>query len=446
MKYGFFESRITNISSGMTIPFLSNPSVNNNLDIDSIIDSRTFMLKANKTYNIHGGIYSPTPSSGRFTATFKIFKKSNNSEITEFIKEKSYINNVSGYWSINNMPNFHYSPTEDVYLKLFVDSNRIKGGGGNLYTVCSITEIYDNTINIENQYIAKNFDLVGYSQTEVLTEKRWIDGKPIYRIVLGDYIWVKDDINVPYNVNIETLIYKTFLINGVEDSSNSYYVSDSKENRVIYTQSTKSFTIYNNDNSSIIAGSRFKLIVEYTKIEDNSLSPIRTLTINDILPAKTGNEDRLLYLNNSGILEWYKEKQYFLEKTNSNPISISGLSYIVELNEIMSGVSSEMNQGNGFLIPENGIYDFECIFKSTSPLQSNINEIEIIINVNSISKYTLWNDVSNTGNNKGVIASKKMLLTKNDVITILISIRAINNTQNVLQLPRHSIAATRLKI
>ena len=125
--------------------------------------------------------------------------------------------------------------------------------------------IWDNSagatkkVSVEELSLAVNNTVNSYSTEEVNTGKKWIDGKPIYRIVLtttanisgGDTSFGGLQTDVA-NLNIDTVIRA----DGIDNNNRKTY-------RTLYFSSSSGFGPYS---SGMLAGS--KIILEYTKTTD----------------------------------------------------------------------------------------------------------------------------------------------------------------------------------
>lgn len=146
-----------------------------------------------------------------------------------------------------------------------------------------------------------DFEMAPYSTTEQLTERRWVDGKPIYRTVLPPVVWTGNDITIPFDNGLETMVYKTMLINKVETAGESHWVNDTTENRITYNMATKSFVLYYYDGAAWANGTEFVVIAEYTKTADTASSPVRTIKVTDNLPAVTAADvGKTLLIDSNG--------------------------------------------------------------------------------------------------------------------------------------------------
>ena len=463
---GSYENNVTGAVPAVNnfIPFLSLESDLNTIDASQKIDNSTFLLKAGRTYKIEGGLISFTATSGTATTFFKLYNANTSEEIVLDKNTPLYSQTSAGTGLIRNfVPNFYYTPTVDVHLKLKVFSSSLVSCT-NYQTLAIITEYMSKdlalksvTINGKSFDVNNNIDLEGlstlsnYSTTEVLTEKRWIDGKPIYRIVLGDYTWVADDIIVPFDRGQETIVYKTYLMNNVEDASSSHYVSDTSEGRLAYIPSTKTFNIQYYDGAAWAVGYKFKIIVEYTKVSDTAESPVRlvgsgngTAGIVSELPALTGSEGKLLRVNQNGLLEW--KKSYFCSKTNAAAVSYA---YNKTTNMVINSVVSGDNEcsasgvNGGFNAPETGVYSISGDYLNGSPSHVNVTEIYLTVYVNSIVKKQFKKTQISGSTDKSFDFACDLKLEQGDLVTFQIYIWSNSSTvNNNLIVPANSMTFT----
>ncbi len=374
---GSYENNVTGAVPAVNnfIPFLSLESDLNTIDASQKIDNSTFLLKAGRTYKIEGGLISFTATSGTATTFFKLYNANTSEEIVLDKNTPLYSQTSAGTGLIRNfVPNFYYTPTVDVHLKLKVFSSTLVSCT-NYQTLVIITEYMSKDLALKSVTInGKTFDennnidlegistLASYSTEETLTEKRWIDGKPIYRIVLGDYTWAADDIIVPFDRDQETIVYKTYLINNIEEASSSHYVSDTSEGRLGYISSSKTFVIQYYDGAAWAVGYKFKIILEYTKVSDTAESPVRLVgsgngssALVSELPAMVGNEGRLLKVNQNGQLEWFDNSFVGASYQGAATSLVANTSQVINLGTKKYDTHNAV-VGNVFTAPVSGYY------------------------------------------------------------------------------------------
>lgn len=318
----------------VNIPFLNGPGEFNTIDTTQKIDVNTFLLKAGRSYKIEGGVTQVIATGGYITTQFKFYKASDNSSLT-FPNTAShfygYFYGGNSFAFRNYKANGYITPTEDMYVR-FQCTNNTLTGSTNYETEVVITEYMTQDIALAGMKInGKSFDnnnnidleglstLSGYSTNEVLTEQRWIDGKPIYRKVITGNL-ASPAVDVTINTGLSGISNTGHIINTkiaqsdglVRSGASSYYVSDTNECVSYYNQVTGVIIIYVSNSNASYANATYQIVLEYTKISDTASSPVRlvgsgngTAGLVSELPAMVGSEGKLLRVNQNGQLEWF---------------------------------------------------------------------------------------------------------------------------------------------
>ena len=310
------------------IEYLTKSSNLNTIDASQKIDNSTFLLKAGRTYKIEGGLISFTATSGTATTFFKLYNANTSEEIVLDKNTPLYSQTSAGTGLIRNfVPNFYYTPTVDVHLKLQVTGSALVDC---TYYTSSVTiteyiskdiallgmkingKSFDNNNNVDLEGIST---LANNNTTETLTEKRWIDGKPIYRKIVNAGLFNANTTVKTVNHNIVDTD------NCWVDESNSFALSADKAMCMPlnqYNTATNYTRVYlttgniNLINSGNYNGFTAYVSILYTKTSDTINSPVRlvgtgngTAGIISELPALTGSEGKLLRVNQNGQLEWF---------------------------------------------------------------------------------------------------------------------------------------------
>ena len=472
---GSYENNVTGAVPAVNnfIPFLSLESDLNTIDASQKIDNSTFLLKAGRTYKIEGGLISFTATSGTATTFFKLYNANTSEEIVLDKNTPLYSQTSAGTGLIRNfVPNFYYTPTVDVHLKLKVFSSTLVSCT-NYQSVVVITEYMSKDLALKSVTInGKTFDsnnnidleglstLSGYSTQETLTENRWIDGKPIYRKVLTYDIGTTtpaDDITILSGIADGELGWITDFkqldtVNGiVSGTSSTNYLADTSEQRVYCSKNAATIYIKLSDGVASIAKCIYYITIEYTKTTDTAQSPIRlvgsgngTAGLVSELPAMVGSEGKLLRVNQNGLLEW--KKKYYLVKTNSSAVNYP---YITTTNIVIDSKVTGDNEcsangvNGGFVAPENDVYTISGDYFNSVASHGNVSEIVISIFVNNLLQKKIFRAMSVGGSNKGFDFSVDLKLEANDVVTFQAWIWATSTTtNNALVVPANSLKFT----
>jgi len=181
----------------------------------------------------------------------------------------------------NSVANFFYyaevidSDTKDRYFVYSDEAVAYFGLADNIVEA-------DNAGNTSNGNIISVSEAPGYSEDEVLTERRWTDGKPIYRKVvkLGD---IRNSITTGSATNVidlgnsecETTVQANVFLDNY-DETYSYYNSSSSQRRFICN--AKELVILISD-SELPTLTNVSVITEYTKTTDTASSPVAQIDI-----------------------------------------------------------------------------------------------------------------------------------------------------------------------
>ncbi len=170
------------------------------------------------------------------------------------------------------------------------------------FALADLSNVDLEGLNISGGSIIKT-EQVGYNTTETVTEKRWIDGKPIYRKVLT---YTPTAINTDYTINNTITSSNSLLINSqiITDQAGGLYDKNASTNggrNYIGThQNGVYFSILNADS----VGKTHYIVLEYTKTSDTAQSPVAVLSGLDAVPNLANAEGKLLRVKN-GQLEWF---------------------------------------------------------------------------------------------------------------------------------------------
>jgi hypothetical protein len=133
-----------------------------------------------------------------------------------------------------------------------------------------------NGKNVEselNKLYPEKVVMPGFSEEEVLTEKRWIDGKPIYRrVVIEESSQKNTYVTMHTDTTVEKLVHSEIMRDGAPDDTHNQ--GDLDSNTALYIRSGN-FDYY----STYTEGYRFICIFEYTKSTDTAESPVAILSI-----------------------------------------------------------------------------------------------------------------------------------------------------------------------
>lgn len=168
-----------------------------------------------------------------------------------------------------------------------------------------------------------DFEMAHYSTSEVLTERRWLDGKPLYRkSFTGTVNNPAQDFTISTGLSglshYKVESWSIIRTDGVsEGDGSSWFTSDTSEGRVsLSSQNTIDFFV---SDSGLWAGGTYSVVVEYTKTTDTSSSPVHTLLADttNVFPSKTSNAGKSLRLDANEQLEWFDD-EYSLTETMTN--------------------------------------------------------------------------------------------------------------------------------
>ena len=105
-----------------------------------------------------------------------------------------------------------------------------------------------------------------YSETEMNTNQKWIDGKDIYRKVISGIKYGNGDISVQSGIsNIDQLVNLYLIENGIVGTFKDYiFVGTNRLNSSLIIN-TKTGIISARDRQSDITGTNAIFVIEYTK-------------------------------------------------------------------------------------------------------------------------------------------------------------------------------------
>ena len=402
---GSYENNVTGAVPAVNnfIPFLSLESDLNTIDASQKIDNSTFLLKAGRTYKIEGGLISFTATSGTATTFFKLYNANTSEEIVLDKNTPLHSQTSVGTGLIRNfVPNFYYTPTVDVHLKLKVFSSTLVSCT-NYQTLAIITEYMSKDLALKSVTInGKSFDnnnnidleglstLSSYNTTETLTEQRWIDGKPLYRKVITGTM-AASPVDVIINTGLSGIsntghIMNTKIVQSdglVRSGASSYYISDTNECISYYNQVTGVITIYVSNSNASYANASYQIVLEYTKIVDTAQSPVRlvgsgngTAGLVSELPAMVGSEGKLLRVNQNGLLEWFDNStdNYYNTETLTGKRWIDGKPIY---RKVITFTDALINTTYNVSISNNleSIIDYHAILLTTTGLRRRTSDI-----------------------------------------------------------------------
>ena len=197
----------------------------------------------------------------------------------------------------------------------------------------------------------------GYSTSEVLTEKRWIDGKPIYRTVvnLGNQTALANNTNttstVSFNTdkNVETTVMANVIL-GNNDETGMYYSTPSSELRY-GANATQFFCNVSTSESSAL--SNVKVICEYTKTTDSASSKVATQN----LVATQGAQALPGYSTTETLTEkrWIDGKPIYRKVITATPTKSDGSTVIIDAN--IKDSTTLLINSNIIVDESEGLYD-----------------------------------------------------------------------------------------
>lgn len=423
IQYGYMSATMTSISPLIFAPFVQ--SVNNGtLDYTPKVDDSTILIKAGVLYKFEGHIGGINDDDSNFTfdVTYGLYSDVAGANLIKFVD--------IGYEYLNIGTNLVRVYTSNGYIKSDVDCY-LKGKLGTSVSTDSvgITVNFRHTLTKYNTtpFTTGTIELPSYSTTETLTEKRWIDGKPIYRKVFTHTIGATaptDDITITTGLVGNELSwvsdFKLITSSGyVSSSSSTFLVSDTSEQRLFCSKDGSQISIKLADNHPDWANSIYHIILEYTKTSDTPDSPTA------LIQGTVSN------------------KKYFARISNGTAMSFTRTGGgQVPLSTFVKGDAELSNGTNGFKAPQDDVYTITGQFFSSTATQANINEVIIMCYVNGVEEgRAVVNPGGGSGSNKGCNITVNTKLNKNDVVTFNIGCWSTDTTTS-LSVPIGSFVST----
>lgn len=116
--------------------------------------------------------------------------------------------------------------------------------------------------------LEKNFgSFTVYSETEMNTNQKWIDGKDIYRKVISGVSYGNGDISVQSGItNLDQLVNMTFIESGAAGGFKDYIFIGTSRLSSNLAINTKTGIISVTSRQSDITGTNAIFVIEYTKL------------------------------------------------------------------------------------------------------------------------------------------------------------------------------------
>jgi len=178
-------------------------------------------------------------------------------------------------------------------------------------------------------------ELDSYSTTETLSNRRWIDGKPIYRTVVEMTGTADVELRTAFANDVDSILVSDFIITDSGVVSNSVSVS--------YDSSTEELVVNHSADFTGVA------IVEYTKNADNAASPIAEITASANLRAI--GEGKVYNFTNYGSQQGIAGQTITVDtidvniKYNDNTLFLqAGKVYTLNANYRINGTDSETSE------------------------------------------------------------------------------------------------------
>ena len=244
------------------------------LNKDQILDS-SVILKKGRSYYISGGIVTQNSDNNSYIVSSSFYNKDNEIVELDIPRIYSYINiSNDTRWNRIIPMNRLITPSEDLIIKFSL--KKVTDDDTDDVTI-NINIIEYSTaqtyVNLDSKEIDYKID------EEVLTDKRWIDGKPIYRKVIS-YIPENDDPILLEITDAETSInYHTLIKNESDALANvtdifGYTSSKVDYARIICRKNDNNLTLDIKIYDDRYFGITQYVTIEYTKINDTIDSPI----------------------------------------------------------------------------------------------------------------------------------------------------------------------------
>lgn len=272
IQYVMLSSTLTSIDAvGTFVDYVTN-SYDSTLDYSYKIDNKTILLKAGILYRIEGQVAGVMDDDTNMTVNygFGVYSDvSGTTLIKSFPNAQEYTNYSSAGTFIRSFyANSYYKPDVDCYLKLktvgigVIDSTGVQIDLKNTITKYNTSPIITTGTN----------EMPSYSATETLTEKRWIDGKPIYRKVLT---YTPAVVSTSYTIDTVLTSSNSQLVNSniIVNDEEGQYDKTSSGNAYAYC-GVGSVGVYFGTTSSGGVGKVHYIVLEYTKSTDTLSSPV----------------------------------------------------------------------------------------------------------------------------------------------------------------------------
>lgn len=426
IQYGYMSATITTIAPDVFVPFAQTTN-NGTLDYTSKVDNSTILIKAGVLYKFEGQIggIQDDDASFYYNISFGLYSDIAGTNLIDSVdRSTQYL--ASGPNLLRAYSATSYIKSDvDCYLKGKVDSGVVADASGVSIQIINTLTKYNTTPIITTGTI----ELPSYSTTETLTEKRWIDGKPIYRKVFTHTIGATaptNDIVIYTGLTGIDLSWvddykfvQTSPESNVATSSGTFFVADTSEQRVYSTKDGSQISIMIPDNNALWVNSVYYIILEYTKTADTADSPTA------LIQGTVSN------------------KKYFARISNGTATTLNRTqgTVAIPLNTFVKGDAVLSNGTTGFIAPQDDVYTMTTQFTSTDVLNANITEIAIVMFINGVEDgRASLNPGSTGGYNKGCNGTFIAKLKKNDVIRFKMFVWA-SDTTSALQIPVNSFIA-----
>lgn len=276
IQYGYMSGNITSIGPSQYVSFAQSIGVGT-LDYVSKVDDKTILIKAGTLYKFEGQVSSITDDDAQITFDVN-FGLYSDAAGTTLLKPVDF-----GYEYIHSGTNFLRQFTSIGYIKSDVDCY-LKGKTGPAVIADStgVQITMRNTLTKYNtspiltdangSYTQGRQELPSYSSTETLTEKRWIDGKPIYRKVIT---YTPAVYNTSYTIDTSLTSINCQIINSniIINNDTGQYDKVTSGNAFAYCGTGNAGVYFV---TSTIAGQGLVhwIVLEYTKTNDTAGSPV----------------------------------------------------------------------------------------------------------------------------------------------------------------------------
>ena len=280
IQYGYMSGTTTNQAPNVFVPFAQTVG-NGTLDYTAKIDDSTILIKAGVLYKFEGQVNAVSDDDASYACaiSFGLYSDIAGANLIKSVDfGYEYTNSATNL--LRNSSSYSYIKSDvDCYLKGKTDVSTVTDSVGFSLTLRNVLTKYNTTPIITTG----TTEMPSYSTNETLTEKRWIDGKPIYRKVFTYNVGATapaDDITITTGLlGVDLAWIESFkLLNTTSTytSSNTYFVSDTNENRIFCTKDGSSISIGLGDNSSGYINNTYYITLEYTKTTDTASSPVAT--------------------------------------------------------------------------------------------------------------------------------------------------------------------------